>query len=65
MFYPLDPSIDRGSIRQGYRENVTQLRLEYFASENEDPRVIVQRHFNQQSSDQWLLIFDNADELDP
>jgi tetratricopeptide (TPR) repeat protein len=59
------PAINRESIQQAYREIASELRLESFASENEDPRALVQRHLNQHHSGQWLIIFDNADDMDP
>ena len=57
------PAVDRESIQQAYRNIASQLGIRQ-GTEEEDVKVSVQKHLSQANSKQWLLIFDNADDLD-
>ncbi|KAJ5917206.1 hypothetical protein N7466_010760 [Penicillium verhagenii] len=57
------PAVDLESLRQSYQDIAYQLGLR-FDPESEDVKVVVQNYLDQSHSGRWLLIIDNADELE-
>ncbi|KAJ5354406.1 uncharacterized protein N7496_012839 [Penicillium cataractarum] len=58
------PAVDKETLHQAYLEIARQLGLRYVDAEKEDVKVIVQKHLSQPQSGRWLLIIDNADDID-
>lgn len=58
------PAVDHESVQQAYSDIASQLRLNCFNDGSDDAKFLVQRHLNQSASGPWLIIFDNADDLD-
>jgi hypothetical protein len=52
------------SFEQAYLEIGRQLQIPSLEEQKADVKRLVQRHLNQESTGQWLLIFDNADDTD-
>jgi tetratricopeptide (TPR) repeat protein len=52
------------SFQQAYLEIGRQLQIPDLEEEKSDVRKLVQHHMSQESTGQWLLIFDNADDID-
>ncbi|CAG8919613.1 unnamed protein product [Penicillium salamii] len=57
------PAVDMGSLQQAYQTLADQLGIETVDS-NEDVKILVQRHLSMRNTGRWLMIFDNADEVD-
>lgn len=58
------PAVDQESLHQAYLEIARQLGLHHSDGEKEDVKVILQKHLSQPQSGRWLLIIDNADDID-
>ncbi|KAI9763277.1 MAG: hypothetical protein M1839_006524, partial [Geoglossum umbratile] len=58
------PATNAESLHQAYLEVVKQLQISGVEEEQADVKKLLQRHLSQESADQWLLIFDNADDVD-
>jgi tetratricopeptide (TPR) repeat protein len=52
------------SLQQAYLDVGRQLGIPGLHEEQADVKKLVQRHLSQERTGQWLLIFDNADEMD-
>lgn len=57
------PSVDMESIQQAYRTVADQLGI-VIDDTKEDLKSLVKDHLSKPSNGRWLLIFDNADEID-
>jgi hypothetical protein len=57
-------STDVESFHQAYLEIGRQLQVPGLEEEKADSKELVQRHLSQESTGQWLIIFDNADDID-
>ncbi|CAG8252566.1 unnamed protein product [Penicillium olsonii] len=57
------PAIDMESLQQAYQALADQLGIETTDS-SEDVRILVKRHLSKPGMRRWLMIVDNADELD-
>jgi tetratricopeptide (TPR) repeat protein len=58
------PVANAERCQQAYLEIGRQLQIPGLEEEKADIRKLVQYHLSQESSGQWLLIFDNADDID-
>jgi len=58
------PSTNIESVQQAYQEICRELRIASSKDEQVDVKSLVQRHLSQESAGRWLLIFDNADDLE-
>ena len=58
------PATNTESLEQAYLDVGRQLGLPGLQEEQVDVKKLVQRHLSQESTSQWLLIFDNADDMD-
>ncbi|OCK73604.1 kinesin light chain, partial [Lepidopterella palustris CBS 459.81] len=58
------PASNIENFEQAYREIGRQLGLADDGENKEDIKKLVQHHLSQESAGQWLLILDNADDID-
>lgn len=58
------PATNSESLLQAYLEVGQQLGIYGLDEEKADIKKLVQRHLSQESAGRWLLIFDNADDMD-
>ncbi|KAI9771206.1 MAG: hypothetical protein M1839_002865 [Geoglossum umbratile] len=58
------PATNAESLQQAYMEVAQQLQIPNVEKEQADVKKLLQRHLSQESQDQWLIIFDNADDVD-
>ena len=58
------PATNSESLLQAYLEVGQQLGISGLNEEKADIKKLVQRHLSQESAGRWLLIFDNADDMD-
>jgi tetratricopeptide (TPR) repeat protein len=58
------PAANMASLEQGYLDAARQLGIPNLDEPKTDVRKLVQTHLSQESAGQWLLILDNADDLD-
>ena len=58
------PAIDIENIQQSYLEIGRQLRISGVEDKQADIKKLVQTFLSQEKANQWLLIFDNADDID-
>jgi tetratricopeptide (TPR) repeat protein len=58
------PATNVESLQQAFETIGRQLRLSGLEHGHADVKKLVQRHLNQESARQWLLILDNVDEVD-
>ena len=58
------PAINAESLQQAYLEAGQRLGISGIKEERADVKKLVQDHLNQESAGRWLLIFDNADDID-
>jgi tetratricopeptide (TPR) repeat protein len=56
-------AVDMETIQRTYQEVADKLGIEH-ANPNDDVKSLVQTHLSKPTAGRWLLIFDNADELD-
>lgn len=52
------------NLQQAFLEIDRQLHIPGLNEEQADLKMLIQRHLSQQSTGLWLLIFDNADDID-
>jgi hypothetical protein len=57
------PAMNFESLQQAYLNICQQLRLSGWDNKNEDPKRLLQHYLSQDSAGQWLLVFDNADDI--
>ena len=57
------PATNFESLQQAYLSVCQQLRLPGWDNKNEDPKRLLQRYLSQASAGRWLLVFDNADDI--
>ncbi|CAI7636757.1 unnamed protein product [Penicillium glandicola] len=57
------PAVDMESLQQAYRSVAEQLGIG-LNDKKEDMKSLVKDHLSKPSTGRWLLIFDNADEID-
>lgn len=58
------PATNKESLHQGYLDAAQQLGIPGWEDDKEDVKRLVQRHLGKKSTGQWLLVFDNADDMD-
>ena len=58
------PATNSESLHQGYLEAAHQLEIPGWEDEKTDVKKLVQEHLSNKYTNQWLLVFDNADDLD-
>jgi hypothetical protein len=58
------PAVDMEGLHQAYLEIARQLGIGQFDFDKEHVKALVQRHLSQPQSGRWLLIIDNADDID-
>ncbi|MCJ1471106.1 hypothetical protein MMC07_009754 [Pseudocyphellaria aurata] len=58
------PASTTASFQQAYLELARQLQISGVEDKNANIRKLVQLHLSQTNARQWLLIFDNADDID-
>jgi Cdc6-like AAA superfamily ATPase len=58
------PATTTESLQQAYLDVGQQLGIPGLQKEQADVKKLVQRYLSQESAGQWLLIFDNADDMD-
>ena len=58
------PATNGESLQQAYLEIGRQLRISGLEQEQGDVKKLVQRYLSDESAGRWLLIFDNADDID-
>jgi tetratricopeptide (TPR) repeat protein len=58
------PATNSESLHQGYLEVARQLNISGWEDEKKDVRLLVQKHLSQREAGKWLLVFDNADDLE-
>ncbi|EKG12751.1 NB-ARC domain-containing protein, partial [Macrophomina phaseolina MS6] len=58
------PATNAESLHQGYLDAAQQLGVPGWEDEKEDVKRLVQRHLGKESTGRWLLVFDNADDID-
>ncbi|KAH0551380.1 hypothetical protein GP486_007405, partial [Trichoglossum hirsutum] len=58
------PATNAESLQQAYLEIAQRLQIPGIEEKQADVRKLLQRHLSQESADRWLLIFDNADDVD-
>jgi hypothetical protein len=52
------------SLQQAYRDVAQQLGIPGWKEDKADVKRLVQGHLSKESAGQWLLVFDNADDID-
>jgi tetratricopeptide (TPR) repeat protein len=57
------PATSAESLHQGYLEAARQLGIPGWEDDKKDVRKLVQEHLSKESAGQWLLVFDNADDV--
>lgn len=58
------PAMNRDSLQQAYQDIAYKLGISQAEQEKEDVRVLVGKHLSHGNAGPWLLIFDNADDID-
>ena len=58
------PATSTENLQQAYVEVGQQLRIIGLEEKKEDIKKLVQHHLSQESAGKWLLILDNADDMD-
>lgn len=58
------PATNIERLHQAYLEIGRQLRMPGVDDQQADIKKLVQLHLSQENTNQWLLIFDNADDMD-
>jgi hypothetical protein len=58
------PATNSESLQQAYLGAGQQLGITGLEEERADVKKLVQGHLSQESAGRWLLIFDNADDID-
>jgi tetratricopeptide (TPR) repeat protein len=57
------PAADIESLHQGYMHVAQRLGIPGWNNETSDVKRLVQHYLNQESAGQWMLLFDNADDI--
>ncbi|KAL7790606.1 hypothetical protein V8C43DRAFT_71599 [Trichoderma afarasin] len=57
------PATSRESLGQAYRNAAAKLGISGYDDAKADVKRLVQNHLSSESAGQWLLVFDNADEI--
>jgi tetratricopeptide (TPR) repeat protein len=58
------PATNMETLYQGYRNVAQRLGLPGWEDEKADAKKLVQEHLSKAEAGQWLLVFDNADDMD-
>ena len=58
------PATNRESLEQAYLDVAKQLGIPGCEEDKADVKRLVQDHLSNESTGQWLLVFDNADDID-
>jgi tetratricopeptide (TPR) repeat protein len=58
------PATNGESLHQAYRDVARQLRIPGWEEERADVKRLVQGHLSSNDAGQWLIVFDNADDID-
>ena len=58
------PATNMESLEQAYLELARQLCVPGWQEDKSNVKRLVQNHLSEESSGQWLLVFDNADDID-
>jgi hypothetical protein len=58
------PAISREGLEQTYTDIVQELQIPGWEDKGADSKALLQRYLSQKSAGRWLLIFDNADDID-
>ena len=58
------PATDMESLQQAYLDAARQLGVPGWDEERADVKRLVQAYLSKESAGQWLLVFDNADDID-
>jgi tetratricopeptide (TPR) repeat protein len=58
------PATNGESLHQAYRDVARQLRIPGWEEERADVKRLVQGHLSRDDAGQWLIVFDNADDID-
>ncbi|KAF4215069.1 hypothetical protein CNMCM8980_008758 [Aspergillus fumigatiaffinis] len=58
------PATNGESLHQAYRDVARQLRIPGWEEEKADVKKLVQGHLSKDDAGQWLVVFDNADDID-
>jgi tetratricopeptide (TPR) repeat protein len=57
------PATNGESLHQAYRDVARQLRIPGWEEEKADVKKLVQGHLSKNDAGQWLVVFDNADDI--
>jgi GTPase SAR1 family protein len=57
-------TINMESVQQSYLDVARQLRIPGWEADQVDVKRLVQEYLSKESAGQWLLVFDNADDID-
>ncbi|OCL11362.1 HET-domain-containing protein [Glonium stellatum] len=57
-------AVNMESLHQSYLDVARQLGIPGFEDDKADVKSLVQAHLSKESTGRWLLVFDNADDLD-
>jgi tetratricopeptide (TPR) repeat protein len=57
-------AVSAQSLHQSYLEIAQHMRIPGFEDDQADVKRLVQAHLSKESTGQWLLVFDNADDID-
>lgn len=58
------PATNKESLHQAYLDAAQQLGIPGWDDDKEDVKRLVQGYLGQESTGRWLLVFDNADDID-
>ena len=58
------PATNRESLEQAYLDVAKQLEITGCGEDKEDIKRLVQDYLGKESAGKWLLVFDNADDID-
>jgi tetratricopeptide (TPR) repeat protein len=58
------PATNRESLHQAYLDVAQQLGIPGWEDDKEDVKKLVQGYLSKESTGRWLLVFDNADDID-
>ena len=58
------PAMDPGSLHQAYLAIAQKLSIPGWDKDGTDVKHLVQEYLNKSSAGEWLLVFDNADDVD-
>jgi hypothetical protein len=58
------PAIDSESFHQAYLAVAQQLKIPGWDDKDANVKVLVQQHLSQDTIGQWMIVFDNADDIE-